>query len=109
MGLGGALWEGPVELLLVEILGDMEVDLRLVLFAIHVVVQQGQNVVPNLGQVGVLWWDPLVVLLVVQRDLNLFLHEGLVGVPLGALDVVLLVAVLVGLVGVLWGDLVEML
>lgn len=55
MGLGGALWGGPVELLLVEILGDMEVDLRLVLFAIHVVVQWGQNVVPNLRQVGVLW------------------------------------------------------
>lgn len=50
-----------------------------------------------------------MVLLVVQRDLHLFLHEGLVGVPLGSQDVVLLVAVLVGLVGVLWGDPVEML
>lgn len=53
MGPGGALWGGPVELL-VEILGDMEADRRLVLFAIHVVVQRGQNVVPKFGQVGVL-------------------------------------------------------
>lgn len=88
----------------------MEVDLPLVLFAIHVVVQRGQNVVLKLGQFGVLWLDLLVVLLlVVQGDLHLFLHGGLVGVPSGALEFVLLIEVLVALVGVLWGGPVEML
>lgn len=54
MGLGGDLWGGPVEVLLVEILGGMEVDLPLSLFVFQVVVQRGQNVVLKLRQVGVL-------------------------------------------------------
>lgn len=51
----------------------------------------------------------MVLLLVVQGDLHAFLHGRLVGVPSGALEVVPLVVVLVGLAGVLWGVPVEML
>lgn len=76
--------------------------LPLVLFVFQVVVQWEQNAVLKSKQPGVLWWDLLVVLLLaVQGDLRVFLHGGLVGVPSAALVVILLVAVLVGLVGVL--------
>lgn len=46
MGLGRVLWGGPVEVLLVEILGDMDVVLPVVLFVVLPVVgREGQAVV----------------------------------------------------------------
>lgn len=103
MGLGGALWGGPVEVLLIEIRGGMDVTLQGGLFVALPVVSWGQfvvhweqNVVLQLGRAGdlekALAEVPLVVdlLAVVQRGLNIVLVVALWGAQVEVLLVVVL-------------------